>query len=103
LYVASSTCGHASSQDTVVAGVHDGDDHQVVVAGARVRDRAQAVAGHRRDERVVVADADAVALEVLDDLQRGRLAVVLDARLVGDAADQHARHLGGRRPARRAA
>ena len=81
--------------------MHGHDDREVVVFGAEPRAVAARVgvdalvqapvdrdAGH---QRVVEVDLGPLAAQQPDDLDRGRLAAVGDAGLVGDPDDEHAR------------
>ena len=72
-----------------------GDDHREVGALERLvqGQRAQPVRADVGHVRVVVDEVGAAFGQQPDDLQRGRLAHVADARLVGDAEDRNPRAL----------
>ena len=69
------------------------DDDDAVDARRVERGRREPVLGQLADVRIVVRDVGALALQELDQLQRRRLARVVDVRLVGDAEDLHLRAL----------
>src|SRR5439155_16837956 len=79
------------AQVSLVDGAVPGGDHDAVVALGRVFDGPEPV--EIRDVRVVIRHLGAALAQQLDDLLRGRLAHVVDVRLVRHAEDQDPRAL----------
>src|SRR5579872_1889775 len=95
--------GRVNDLGVVVAGVVGGNDDAIVTGdGLRVeRHRLHVlvvIVAHLvklREVGIVVVEFGAALLEQLHDLQRGRLAKVIDVFLVGDAEDEDFRALDG--------